>query len=193
MEIMYNEGKGTGKRFTMNLNNLFAASWTKKIIASRIPLTALAIFCLIWGGTVESAERVTIGLVEDVILLPWGVRIPARIDTGAATSSLDARELTIKENIAEFKLPEKYGGLQLHLPIVDWKTIRSAGSRGRRPVIEIDLCVGPKHLRARVNLNDRSQVKYPLILGRNVLQKNFVVDCLKSHCAPPTCPEVRPK
>jgi len=177
----------------MKFNHFLAASWTKKILASRIPLAALAIFCLIWGGTVESAERVTIGLVEDVILLPWGVRIPARIDTGAATSSLDARELTIKENMAEFKLPQKYGGLQLHLPIVDWKTIRSAEAWDRRPVIEIHLCVGPKHLRARVNLNDRSQVKYPLILGRNVLHKNFVVDCMKSHCAPPVCPEVRPK
>jgi hypothetical protein len=142
---------------------------------------------------VESAERITIGLVEDVILLPWGVRIPARIDTGAATSSLDARGLAINDNIAEFRLPERYGGLLLRLPIVDWKTIRSAEARDRRPVVEIKLCVGPKRLRARVNLNDRSQVKYPLILGRDVLRKNFVVDCMKSHCAPPACPEVQPK
>jgi len=177
----------------MNGNRFPYGSWINKKIASRMPLAALVIFCLIGGGTVESAERVTIGLVEDVILLPWGVRIPARIDTGAATSSLDARELTVKENMAEFKLPARYGGMQLHLPIVDWKTIRSAGSRGRRPVVEIELCVGPKHLRARVNLNDRSQVKYPLILGRNVLRRNFSVDCMKTHCAPPACAEVRPK
>src|SRR3989304_6301611 len=135
----------------MDLNNFLAASWAKKIRASRIFLKVLAIFCLIGGGTVEATDRVTIGLLEDVILLPWGVKIPARIDTGAATSSLDARELTIKENMAEFKLPQKYGGLQLHLPIVDWKTIRSAGSRGRRPVVEIELCVGPKQIRTRVN------------------------------------------
>jgi hypothetical protein len=177
----------------MNFNNFLAAPWAKKMILSRLSLTAVVIFCMIGGETVESAERVTIGLVEDVILLPWGVRIPARIDTGAATSSLDARELTIKENMAEFKLPAKYGGMQLHLPIVDWKTIRSAEARDRRPVVEIELCIGPKHLRARINLNDRSQVKYPLILGRNVLRKNFAVDCMKAHCAPPTCPEVRPK
>jgi len=177
----------------MNFHNFLAAPWVKKIILQRLSLTAVVIFCMIGGGTVESAERVTIGLVEDVIPLPWGVRIPARIDTGAATSSLDARELTVKENMAEFKLPAKYGGMQLHLPIVDWKTIRSAEARDRRPVVEIDLCIGPKNLRALVNLNDRSQVKYPLILGRNVLRKNFAVDCMKSHCAPPTCPEVRPK
>jgi hypothetical protein len=192
-EIMYNGDKRTVKCSTMNRNRFLYGFWINKKIAPGIPLVALAIFCLMGGGRVESAERVTIGLVEDVILLPWGVRIPARIDTGAATSSLDARGLTIKENMAEFKLPAKYGGMQLHLPIVNWKTIRSAEARDRRPIVEIELCVGPKRLHARVNLNDRSQVKYPIILGRDVLRRNFYVDCMKSHCAPPTCPEAKPK
>jgi hypothetical protein len=135
-------------------------------------------------------EKISIGLVEDVILLPWGVKLPARIDTGAATSSLDARELKIHDNIAEFKLPKKYGGAQLTLPVVGWKTIRSAESRERRPIVEMELCVGPKRLLINVNLNDRSVVKYPLILGRNVLKENFVVDCMHSHCLPPSCLEV---
>jgi len=138
----------------------------------------------------NAEEKKGIGLVEDVILLPWGVKIPARIDTGAATSSIDARELKIHDNIAEFKLPKKYGGLQLALPVAGWKTIRSAESRERRPVVEMELCVGPKRLLINVNLNDRSMVKYPLILGRNVLKDNFVVDCMHSHCLPPSCPEV---
>jgi hypothetical protein len=147
-----------------------------------------------WGGNrVEAEERTRIGLVEEVILLPWGVRLPARIDTGAAQSSLDARELTIKDNMAEFKLPEKYGGLRLRLPILTWQTIRTAESQERRPVVEIELCVGPRHLRTRVNLNDRSRVKYPLIIGRNILRGNFVVDCMKSKCAPPSCPEAPSK
>jgi len=164
-----------------------------KKMSIRTPLSLLASLLLFWGGTLEAGDKVTIGLVEDVILLPWGVKLPARIDTGAATSSLDARELTIKDNTAEFRLPEKYGGLQLRLPIVDWKTVRSAEARKRRPIVEVELCVGPKHVRVRVNLTDRSRVKYPLLLGRNVLKENFVVDCMRSRCAPPTCPEVQRK
>ena len=58
----------------------------------------------------NAEEKKAIGLVEDVILLPWGVKIPARIDTGAATSSIDARELKIHDNIAEFKLPKSMAG-----------------------------------------------------------------------------------
>jgi hypothetical protein len=150
----------------------------------------MVLFSLLIPRTVVAEEKITIGLVEDVILLPWGVKLPARIDTGAATSSLDARELKVHDNIAEFKLPKKYGDLHLQLPVVGWKTIRSAESQERRPVVEMELCVGPKRLRIHVNLNDRSMVKYPLILGRTALKENFVVDCMHSNCLPPSCPEV---
>ena len=150
-------------------------------------------FWLIGGSAVESAERATIGLVEDVILLPWGIKMPARIDTGAATSSLDARDLSIQGNMAVFRLPDQHGGLKLKLPIVGWRTVRSAEAHDRRPVVRIEICLGEKRLRTRFNLNDRSRVKYPLIIGRNVLGRYFVVDCMKEHCAPPSCPEVRPK
>lgn len=148
-----------------------------------------AAFILIVAQTVNAGERITIGEVEDVILIPWGVKLPARIDTGAATSSLDARELKIHGNIAEFKLPKKYGGLKLRLEVLEWQNIRSADFRERRPVVEITFCMGPKLIRSNVTLNDRSTVKYPLIVGRNVLKENFVVDCTQTNCLPPSCPE----
>ena len=163
----------------------------------QIILTAcLAFFALLFFpgvGIGETAQKKTaIGLAEDVTLLPWGVKIPARIDTGAATSSLDARELKIEGDIADFKLPDKYGGLNLRLPIVDWRVVRNADSRERRPVVEMEICMGAQTFRARMNLNDRSRVKYPLIIGRNVLRNHFIVDCMRAHCAPP-CPEGPPK
>ncbi len=145
---------------------------------------------LLPGGEASAGEKMTIGEVEDVVLMPWGVTLPARIDTGAATSSLDARELNVKNNMAEFRLPKKYGSLQLRLPVVEWQKIRSADFRERRPVVEITFCMGPKLIRAQVTLNNRSTVSYPLIIGRNVLKDKFVVDCMHSNCLPPTCPEV---
>jgi hypothetical protein len=138
----------------------------------------------------NAGERIMVGEVEDVLLLPWRVKLPARIDTGAATSSLDARELKVKNDMAEFKLPKKYGGILLRLPIIDWKHIRGADFKERRPVVEITLCIGPKLIRTRVTLNDRSMVRYPLIVGRNILKDNFVVDCVQANCLPPSCPEV---
>jgi hypothetical protein len=181
------------KRKFLLLDTCSASMKIMKMRWIRALFLSLVSFLFLGGEIVEAEEKVPIGLVENVILLPWGVKLPARIDTGAATTSLDARGLKIKDNIAEFRLPKKYGGVQLRLPIIDWRTIRSAEAREKRPVVEIEFCLGPKHIRARANLNDRSQVKYPLIIGRNVLKENFVVDCMKLHCAPPTCPEVPPK
>ncbi len=135
-------------------------------------------------------EKITIGSLEDVILLPWGVKLPARIDTGAAKSSLDAQEMTVRDDMVEFRLPQEYGGLQLRLPIVEWRHVRSPGVRERRPVVEIEICLGSKRIRTKVNLTDRSLVKYPLILGRNFLSKNFVVDVKRKKTVPPGCREI---
>jgi hypothetical protein len=152
-----------------------------------VPLLALLIMGV--TGAVDAQDRVTIGLVEDVVLMPWKIRLPARIDTGAAVSSLDARGLKVIDQEVEFVLPSKYGGQKFRLPIADWHTVRSAEAKERRPIIEIELCIGPKLIRARVNLNDRTRMKYPFLLGRNVLMENFVVDCDRTYCAPPKCLE----
>lgn len=150
----------------------------------------LAMLSLLVLGTANAEEKITLGTVEDVILLPWGVRLPARIDTGAAKSSLDARELVIQDGMAEFKLPQEFGGVQLRLPIIEWKHIRSPDGRQQRPVVELELCIGSKRIRSKVNLTDRSMVKYPLILGRNFLRKNFVVDVKRRMTAPPRCSDI---
>jgi hypothetical protein len=144
------------------------------------------------GNALGAEKKITVGFVEEIILMPWGVRLPARIDTGAGMSSLDARDLVVKGDIVEFKLPKKYGGKQLSLPIVGWKTVRSSEARDRRPVVMMEFCLGSKLIRAQVNLNDRSGVKYPFLVGRNALAKDFVVDCTKERCAPPICPEGNP-
>jgi len=137
----------------------------------------------------EEKTRILIGAVEEVVLFPWGAKLPARIDTGAGMTSLDVRDLTVRNKVAQFRLPEKYGNTLISLPVVGHCNIRSADSRGRRPVVEIELCVGLKRMRVQVNLNDRSQVEYPLILGRNVLKQEFIVDCAKERLNPPKCLE----
>jgi hypothetical protein len=153
-------------------------------------LSVLASFVLFTPGMVRAEETVTIGGVEDVILLPWGVKLPARIDTGAAKSSLDAQELKVQEDRVGFKLPRRYGGLQLRLPIVEWRHVRTPEGLERRPVVELEICLGSRRFRTLVNLTDRSMVKYPLILGRNFLKENFVVDVKRRRTAKPNCPDI---
>ena len=156
---------------------------------SLVSLSFLAPFLLFIPEMMGAEEKITIGGVEDVILLPWKLRLPARIDTGAAKSSLDARELKVQGDMVEFKLPQKYGGLQIRLPIIEWRHVRTQEGLERRPVVELDICLGTSRIRTMVNLNDRSMVKYPLILGRNFLKENFVVDVQRRRTTKPICPD----
>ena len=153
-------------------------------------LSVPVLFLLLTPEMARPEEKVTIGGVEDVILLPWRIKLPARIDTGAAKSSLDARELKVHEDTVEFKLPRKYGGLHVHLPIFEWRHVRTPEGLERRPVVEVEICLGTERFRTLVNLTDRSMVKYPLILGRNFLKENFLVDVKRRRTAKPNCPEV---
>ena len=131
-----------------------------------------------------------IGAVENVILMPWKISLPARIDTGATTTSLDAREMSIRDDAVEFRLPESYGGRQMQLPVKKWKQVRSSGAEQRRPVVELDVCIGDRLIRIEANLTDRSRVQYPLLIGRDVLEKGFLVDVRKKHTLPPCCREL---
>lgn len=154
-----------------------------------ISLSILAPVFFFAPGIAAAEKKIIIGGVEDVILLPWGIKLPARIDTGAAKSSLDAREIKVQDDMVQFKLPEKWGGLRVRLPIVEWRHVRTPEGRERRPLVEVEICFGSKRIRTLVNLADRSTVKYPLILGRNFLKEDFIVDVKRRRTAPPSCPD----
>lgn len=149
-------------------------------MAALLPLTV---------GTLDAAEKLTVGAVEDVILLPWKVTLPARIDTGAKTSSLDARDLRVRDNEVVFMLPDEYGGLELRMPIIGWRVIKSSIGRDRRPVVDMELCLGSRRFRTHVTLTDRSRVQYHFLVGRLALQDHFLVDVSRSRVFPPSCPE----
>jgi hypothetical protein len=135
----------------------------------------------------DQPQKITIGEVEDVMLLPWTVTLPARIDTGATLSSLDARDLSVRNNIAHFVLGKRYGSVRLRLPVVDWIFIRSSTGTEKRPVVEIPICLGSKIIRALATLKDRSQMTYPFSVGRNALSGGFMIDTSRSRAAQPRC------
>jgi len=139
------------------------------------------------SSSAGESQKVMIGEVEDVMLVPWAVTLPARIDTGATVSSLDARDISVRNDVAEFMLGKRYGSLRLRLPVVDWVQVRSAVGIEKRPVVEIGICLGPKLVRTLATLRDRSQMTYPFLVGRNVLSGSFMVDTSRSKAVQPAC------
>jgi hypothetical protein len=141
-----------------------------------------------WTAIGEGAEKITIGEVEDVVLLKWGVKFLARIDTGAASTSLDARKLKIIGDFAEFKMRN---GKKVKLPILEYRHVRTSVGQQLRPVVLLDICLGSLHLLTQVTLTNRSHLKYALLVGRRVLKGNFVVDVSRKKTTKPSCPELR--
>jgi hypothetical protein len=159
-----------------------------RISATRY-LLALLLICILAPVGAPAGEKTTIGAVEEVRLLKWGIAIPARIDTGAATSSLDVCDFEIKDNHVTFTLPDRCGGHKTRLPLADLRHIQTGEGGRQRPVVELDICIGTRRVRAQVSLNDRSRLEYPFLLGRNVLEGNFVVDVSRMKTASPDCPD----
>jgi hypothetical protein len=134
--------------------------------------------------------KITLGEVEDIVLSPWGLSFPARIDTGADLSSLDARDLVVRNNVAEFKLGKRWGNRRLQLPVTEWRYIQTSMGIEKRPVVEIPICLGPRLIRTLVTLRDRSEMMYPFLVGRNALKGGYVVDASRLRAAQPTCPSL---
>lgn len=149
-------------------------------------ITVLAPFVLL--PTVPAGELTIIGQTEEVVLLPQGIRLSARVDTGATTTSLDARNLVITGGTARFNLPDMYGGAEIQLPVIAEKHVRSPMGREQRPLVKLELCIGSRRLKVQANLTDRSEVRYPLIIGRNILSQGFLVDVTRANLLPPVCP-----
>jgi hypothetical protein len=139
------------------------------------------------NGMGETREKITIGAVEEIVLFPWKIKMPSRIDTGAARSCLDARDIRIDGNMVEFRISDQYGGKILRAPLKGRRRVRSAHGFTKRAVVEIEICIGSRRFLTTVNLVDRSGMEYPFLIGRNILAQGFIVDISRSNILPPTC------
>lgn len=116
-------------------------------------------------------------------------RIPAKIDTGARTSSLHASDIERFDRDGHrwlrFLLDVGHG---LSEPVVvevqraDRRTITSSnGETELRPIIKTQLRLGNQVFAAEFSLRDRSDMKFPILIGRSALRGRFLVDSGRSY------------
>ena len=127
---------------------------------------------------------ITVGWRELVGLPELGLkRVPAKIDSGARTSSLHGSVLE------EFRRDgEKFVRFEVFFPgakvqqvceavHVDVRGITSSnGETQLRYVIKTPLTIGDITFRAEISLADRSDMKFPMLIGRSALRRRFLVD-----------------
>ena len=108
--------------------------------------------------------------------------VPAKIDTGARTSSLHATVLDRFERGGEeyvrFAMDFEQHVRQVCEAVhVDRRGITSSnGETQIRYVIKTPLKIGDLEFRAEISLADRSDMKFPMLIGRSALRRRFVVD-----------------
>ena len=117
------------------------------------------------------------------------VRIPAKIDTGARTSSLHATEIERFDRDGQrwvrFLLDLGEGRSQpvtCEVPRADKRIITSSNGEGQeRFIIKTALTLGDQTFRAEFSLADRSDMKFPILIGRTALRRRFLVDSGRSY------------
>lgn len=107
--------------------------------------------------------------------------IPARIDTGARMSSLWASDVSIQDGIAVFKVfgvgSEWYTGKVIRRKVIEEREVKSStGHVQVRPVIAMSIRICDKRINAKFTLSDRATQTYPILIGRNTLRNNFLVN-----------------
>ena len=152
------------------------------------PMTRLALLATLLtflSGTALAVEKTVYGLNEYARLQGMDLQVAAKLDTGAKTASLSARD------IERFKRDGETW-VRFYLAIDDAhehpierplsrisKIKRRAGDfnpeEGKtytaRPVIELELCMGTTLRNIEVNLTDRSAFQYPLLIGSEALKR----------------------
>ncbi len=115
-------------------------------------------------------KKIIVGLIEPVKVIGKKiVSATAKIDTGAARSCID-------ETVA------KEVGLN---PVVKFVRVKSATTGGapyiRRPVFKAKIEIAKRIIPVEVSIADRKHLKQKVLVGRDVIRSNFLVDVEHTH------------
>lgn len=136
-------------------------------------------------------DKKIIGRLETVNLPEWDIEdIEAKIDTGAFSSSLHCHNIEkfihkgkpwIHFNLLD---PDhiSYNERLFKLPIFDEREVKSSnGQTEERVFIQTKITFFGEVFDIELSLTNRSEMKYPLLIGRKFLKNKFLVDVAKKH------------
>ena len=147
------------------------------------------------SNSATHSEPAIYGWIETVTFPQAGLQLEAKLDTGAQTSSLDARSIEEFERDDEpwvrFRLQGDRQGVAasqwVERPVLRRVKVRGAGGVDHRYVIHMQLCIGHQSYEEQFTLRDRSRMAYPALLGRRTLEHLGLVDVRRQHLQQPEC------
>ncbi|MCL1143044.1 RimK/LysX family protein [Shewanella gaetbuli] len=149
-------------------------------------------------STAHAEDKQILKQVEVMTVSKSGLMYEARIDTGAAKSSLHAYDLKIiggesekmQHNIGkmiEFTTENERGEKQrLQSKIVSTSTVRNSQGIETRYIVKLEIGFADGLKEVEVNLRNRSHMDYKLLIGRNFLKHDYIVDVSEKKTIGPT-------
>ena len=143
------------------------------------------------------AGKLVAGVIEPVAVGASGLVVDAKLDTGADTCSLSARDLEQFDRDGakwvRFRVAAGEGqSATLEAPVVRTVRIRREnGASPARPVVRLPLCLAGIKREVEVSLTDRRRFAYPALIGRNFLAGYVVVDAARERITTPDCASPR--
>jgi len=134
-------------------------------------------------------EKRLIGRIEKVIFPTWDIPpMDGKVDTGAFTSSLHCTDIRHDPfgKLVTFSIPLSDGSQmrEIQARVYDLRNIKSSnGIVEERVVIITSIEIGGEEYKIEISLTDRSDMKYPVLLGRKFLRNKFIVDVSKTNIA----------
>lgn len=129
------------------------------------------------------APKQIIGATETIRVEPSQLEIRARVDTGAQTSSIHAQDIDIARGgnasgkPIGFTLVNQQGqSARINAHVARQITVRTSEGSERRYAVPLTLSWNGTAKTVLVTLNDRTQMRYRLLLGRNWLRGDYIVD-----------------
>ena len=142
-------------------------------------------------GLTTPDGKLILGEAEWVYIEEANGAFQSRVDTGATTSSISATDITVFEREGKrwvkFKMPLDNGEiLDIEAPFVRYVTIRQASAKTTddRPVVRMTMQLGSLTEKAEFSLRDRSDMNFPLLLGREFIKDVAVVDVARQFVQP---------
>ena len=137
------------------------------------------------------SSRTVVGWREWVALPQAGVDwVKAKIDTGARSSSIHAFDLEafekdghewVRFSIHPWQKSDE-DHVELSLPVLDRREVRSSnGQTEQRYAVALDVTLAGRTITTVMTLSNRDEMGFRMLIGREALERGFLVDSAISY------------
>ena len=141
--------------------------------------------------TGDEPGRTVVGWREWVALpqagVPW---VKAKIDTGARSSAIHAFDVEVREVDGEERVRFSIhpwqrtaeDSVELDLPVLDRREVRSSnGGVETRYAVALDVTLAGRTITTVMTLSNRDEMGFRMLIGREALERGFLVDSAVSY------------